>query len=266
MANPELVITDILDGTSGKLNRIRGWSFDRKFVATGVTGSKHEKIVKAYAMEGMPQIGDPHPAQPSAILEDFSGVSIDADGSVSGILQYRTPDRTVPTDDDVVITGSTTLSQVDTNVAFDGTILTTQYTYPTDYKELETLRGVTVDQPAIVSKLIPQPTETFTLIESDNPRVKSSIYVGKLNSETFLDGNAKTWMCTGIRWNSQNGGVTYQVSYDFQWRPDGWDEVIVFIDPQTAHPPIMSDATAKALGIKTYQIYQTIDLNGLDLT
>ena len=38
----------------------------------------------------------------------------------------------------------------------------TEYTYPDDYKELVSLRGDTVTQPAFATKLIPQPTEQFT--------------------------------------------------------------------------------------------------------
>ena len=260
----KVTFKDLVDGNTG-INMIRkGWTFIRMYKVSGLTGNGFAKVKAAYNEPDIPKLGDTHPDEPSVIVKEVNIISVSSD-TVEIAVKYAAPDVFLPSSTSVIIEVGSTLSQVDTNLDVNGNILQTQYTYPVDYKETPEFAGKTINHAGMVARLIPEPTLQLTILEFESPLVKSSIYVGKINSQTFEDGAPGTWMCTGIQGNSQDSGFTYTVTYSFQLRPDGWGQEVVFISSDTGEPPVFANPDELNLGIRNYQIYQAIDFNQLGL-
>lgn len=84
-------------------------------------------------------------------------------------------------------------------------------------------------------------------------RTKARDYVGTINKEPiFPDSNgvydvARMWLCTRLGGPSDDGGLSYNVTYEFQRNVDGWDKVVVFRNPDTGYPmqiPLSGDNQA----------------------
>ncbi len=255
---------DLIDGNSGTNILRKGWTFVRMYKVSGLTGDGFAKVKSAYNEPDIPKLGDTHPDEPSVIVKETNIVSVASD-TVEIAVKYAAPDLLQPSTTSVIIEVGSTLSQVDTNIDVNGNILQTQYTYPLLYAETPEFAGKTINHAGMVPRLIPEPTLRLTRLEDESPLIKSSIYVGKINSQIFEDGAPGTWMCTGIEGNSQDSGFTYTVTYSFQFRPDGWGQQIVFISSDTGEPPVFANPTEFNLGVRSYQIYEAIDFNQLDL-
>jgi hypothetical protein len=50
----------------------------------------------------------------------------------------------------------------------------------------------------------------------------------------------------------------YRFTFNFEYREDGWDPTVVFIDPETGEPP---DGLVDTEGVKTVTWYPTKNFN-----
>lgn len=72
-----------------------------------------------------------------------------------------------------------------------------------------------------------------------NPGNKSKQYTGAINADGNIFGDNKHfWMCTHLGGISDDGGVTYNVSYHFLRHPDTWNPTGVYRDPKTGAPVV----------------------------
>lgn len=91
--------------------------------------------------------------------------------------------------------------------------------------------------------------------EAVNPSNKAATYVGRVNSSTFLGKPAKTWLCGPIRGRSDDGGMTYVVTYELYYNPATWATRLFWEDDNGGtHDPVVS-----------VDIYKEANLNGLGL-
>jgi hypothetical protein len=143
--------------------------------------------------------------------------------------------------------------QVETNKTAQGNVITVGYS------------SGGADQGGLVSKLVPNTTISVTRRESGSPGFKSRTYVGKVNAGSWSrdpGALARTWLCTAITGRSTDGGSTYEVNYQFQYREETWDETVVYMDTETGRPAVgITDGD----GIEEYIIYQTANFNALGL-
>ncbi len=251
---------DLIEGNTGK-KTLDGWELNRMAVVTGVTGDGHAKIINAAAE--LPGINTAHPSLSTCLLREIIPESIDSN-TVKFRLIYSqaTPARFQPQLNTIEVGG--TLSQVQTNKDRDGNVISVSYEYPSSYKLDPNLQGKTVQTSSLVGKLAPEHTITFSRIEYSNPSPIAKGYVGTVNSmEWELDPGAApgTWLCTGIVGRSNDGGITFVVTYTFQYRPDTWSTVVQFIDPNTGVPP---DDLIEDTGIKTVYLYPETDFNNFN--
>ena len=65
-------------------------------------------------------------------------------------------------------------------------------------------------------------------------------------------GNAKQWLINSVRGTTRDGGFTYEMTLTFQFRTQGWDQFVVYINPDTGRPP--SDLVP-GTGSKTLQMF-----------
>lgn len=86
--------------------------------------------------------------------------------------------------------------------------------------------------------------------EQGSPGDKARTYVGTVNALPVFGDPARQWLCTAIEGTSADGGITYDVTYEFERSPylEGWDFVAVFTDRDTGEISSRSRLTM-------YQIY-----------
>ena len=264
---PPITYIDIVDGTSGKLTRM-GWEMRRKAVVTGVEGDGHARMLDATLVEGFPEINDPHPADNSILLREIIPVKLVSTDAIEFMLVYKESDPWTWSYEKPSIEIGATVSQIQTNKDYAGAVITVGWTPPSGYNEnvaAKPKEGVLHETSDTISILVPDHSITISKKEKASPQSKAKLYVGWANSGGWTwDKTAapRTWLCTGIVGRSDDGGKNYQVTYDFQYRADTWDSVVLYIDPNTGQPP--ADLIG-GTGIKTIQMYGTKNFSTLKL-
>lgn len=257
------VISDIIDNPTARFT-LDGWAMERTLVVTGVTGTGHTKILNAMNTSGVPALGTQHPSGADCYLREAIPTAIDSD-KVSIRLIYADPTNMSYRQQLNTIEVGGTLSQVPTIYDRLGVAMYTTYTYPADYEFNDKFKSVTVSQGGTANKFIPEHTIIKRRLEYANPSPLAIDFVGTVNmagwnlATSALEG---TWMCTGIVGRSNDGEVSWIVTYSFQYRFDTWATEMKFIDPHTGKEP--PDLVLNT-GIKYYELYTIMNFNLLGL-
>jgi len=279
------VTLDLLDGNQGKLST-EGWTLFRIAHVKNVSGVGTARLLTAATATGMPTIGDAHPSKATAFLESIEPISLATDiVKLRLIYKERFDTVQIQTSNDVIQDET----NYDDGLGIGGNpenprIIQVKYTYPSDYEYDDNLRGLTITQSALVSKMIPQRILVFRKRELFSPESLAETYVGTVNSELWRGGATRTWLCTGIDGSSSDGGIHWDNVYSFQYKRDLWQAVVVFIDPNTGKPPAdiidgPTDTSGVPLAVgdsggpgqtdeygrKAYAIYEQTDFNALPL-
>jgi len=247
---------DVIEGSAIFVSD-EGVEIRRIAVISEMTGDAASRMVDAVADPRLPEIGSTHPAYGTATLREKSGRPL-SHTAVEVTMLYRQENEEQSYDPyQSTIEVGTALSQESSTDDYQGNLVTVIY----NGKET----------PATFSKLIPQTTVVARRQETMSPLFKSREYVGKVNSGGWTcvaNTSARSWMCTRITGNSNDGGETFEVTYEFAYRPPtpegdpGWDKTVYYIDPTTGGMP---EDAVPGVGVKTVQIYEAIDFNGLGL-
>jgi len=226
----------------------------RVAIVTGLSAvNAYERQTEAADALGL-SINDPHPEIATARLQriDVEMVSHDTARCTLTYDHRDAADEASGGEEDSDIEVGASLVGEEVNTDINGNVMTVSYA---DHP----------DQSGLVSRLRPEVTMNYTRRESSSPGAKARSYVGTVNDGgwKFDPGSAaRTWLCTGIVGRSADGGDSWQVTYSFQYNPDGWGARVIWMDPDTGRPPSdLVDGT----GIKTYQIYEPKAFNGLGL-
>lgn len=271
------VVSDIIEGKASFT--FDGWVIERVFIVTGLTGEPYDKIIDALNTTGIPALGDAHPS--SSLEYCYLREAIPTiEGKANDIVRIRLiyANATWPTERQQVNTLEVggALSQIQTNKDRFGNTITVGYTYPADYAYDDALRGTFVETSGLVTKLVPERHIVKRRIEYSDPSLKADLYLGAVNSGPWsLDIGAATgtWLCTQLEGVSNDGGLTWVVTYAFQYRKDTWETTVTFIDPNTGRPPADLYTAAQAaadpdrsdVGIKDYEHYDIRNFNQLGL-
>lgn len=66
-------------------------------------------------------------------------------------------------------------------------------------------------------------------------------YVGKTNLDNQFNlaphCPENTWRCNAIEGESNDGGITYEMEFEFEEAPEGWDQTAAFTDETGRSPP-----------------------------
>ena len=150
--------------------------------------------------------------------------------------------------DEFTFRGSTALQQITTQFDSGGNQISVSH------------NGVT--QGGSVDVLAPGSTlELEFVTASASPGSVSTDWTGKVNSATWQGGAAGTWICTSVNFEPVDQVAAtpkYRFNFTFEYRDDGWDPSVVFIDPETGEPP---DGLVDGTGVKTVTYYATKDFN-----
>jgi hypothetical protein len=209
-----------------------GYTATRVFIAKTTAG---ETKLQVLSHPDIPQYADIHP--------DFDGIELvpiyalsrsctpeENDPAIFRVsIEYRRPDYTSvepgETANDALIQIGSSVTASKTEVDNAGSQI------------IVTLSGQP-DQTGSVEIQVPEMVLVFTRRESSSPLAKALTYAGKINSASLGGGTfaAQTLLCLGIDADTNDGGISYNVTYRFQYRPGTWVPTVVYIDPNTDMP------------------------------
>jgi len=265
-------VTDYLgEGFSGRV-KIDGMGkeFERLFLVSGVTGDPDTILYNAATAFGLPDYGDVHPSISGTYVREITAEPMRGSNTKALVrIIYRpssggTPDPD-PDSNDPMIELSGVTSDIMTDIDVDGTPISVDYTLteapsPPEYPYTDT-RLVPVP---IVS---PNATLSVSRIESAFPLAKIRTYRGTTNHTNWCvdpDAPARTWLCRNISASSRDGGASYLVRYDFEYRNSpptyNWDELVLWSNG--GNPPA---DLVEGVGRKTVQVYPQANFNLLNL-
>lgn len=277
------VILDIIDGNLAEQTET-GWRIDRIATVTGLSGSGYAKALQATTQSGMPRIGESHPALATAILRNIKVMSVTSEDVTIRMLYSE---DFYGEQNESVITGGATATQVETNQGYFVNSSGTPSTTKTDIRTFKGIKktGVLVESTgALVPVFTPDSTIEISRIEETSGSAlndKALKFVAKVNKGGWLlrpFHEERSWLCTGITFISTDGGKLYTVNYSFQYKKDLWDAEVVYLDPDTGRPlpnpddpdpntgekPEITDDTVYGPVYK-YQVHDTEDFNLLGL-
>lgn len=274
---------EIIDGSGGRKTRT-GWELDRIATVYHIDITVPASAVILYAVDVLENdgviIGSSHPSRSTLYLSDFEllGISTEA-------VKVRLIYKEYPFGDGVIRVGATT-SQVVSNVgllvnqttsvpALGVSDMKVKYTFPADYEGVnkEKYAGLEFETGVETSKLVPEQTIIITrqeIITGGDLNNLARTFVGATNSTDWNlvpEDDKRTWLCTGIEGISNDNGLTYIITYSFQYRKDKWDQVVIYIDPNTGRPPPdIAFGEGDVISSKNkYAVQDSEDFNGLGL-
>lgn len=215
---------------------VNGTSARRTFLVMGLTGTVSQRVLEALQVEGIPRRGDAHPGDQflpvlrvhAAILEEHAEL---AQVTVSyGIPEAA--DATEPSIEPVqVVRLGASVQTVQTMFDANGDLIVIDYA--SEAAQATILQPVTVEyqQPVRTRhyRRREHPTEEVAGV-SMTADAKSEFYAGRVNSVAIWGKAAGMWLCTSIEVDSDDGGASVVLDYNFQGAPPGrdWDAVAIY--------------------------------------
>jgi len=256
------VIADTVHGTQFDQSGFSRYSATRGYLVRGLTASGESKLAQALtASDGtttVPDYGDPFPGFESIQVTKKSVRPVPGNSSSAEVtVTYDVPGGTIdtgPPDDfgTPEIEVGATLETVETTLDNAGQPLLLQY---------DTGDGV-LDHVARVQINIPRNARRASRVEQTSPEARSRAFVGRVNSAGVWGSPPRTWLCAELRGRSNDGGQSWQVSYQFVYAADTWDRRLTFLNDAGQVP---SDAHLQPNAIKTFQVLPEADFTVLAL-
>lgn len=216
------IVEDILSNMEVTESR-EGFSAVRTFIAT-------EVYVIEDLLRQLPQIGQPYPHTTLKLFVSSRNISAMGEPTTWRAVVNYAP-ATVEENKTVVnISGS--VNEVETNKDSDGVVFDALSSKQDKYKLISPYIPT-------VRKLAPGLTIQITKRVLGIAAVLSdaSGLVGKIGTKAnFVWRTGDEWLCTRVSASSPDGGSNYDVTYEFQFNPDGWVQDVFLKDPNTGAP------------------------------
>lgn len=290
-----ILAIDLIDNLDGELGG-DGYKFTRTAIVQNpvmdpgdnppLYPSAATRIYEAIHDSEMPKIGDPHPAISSVILTNIRAVAVDTK-TVTLELTYNTPRWTHykwKANDPAQVSCENSLIQTETSKQlFTNTYLTpVSYTYkagtvcpwkPTKTDdEGEEVENLLLEDVTIQSELplVPAyiPSRIYTVrkivkgLSMADLELINHTFQGRVNAGGWRGYNPRTWLCVGITWFSTDLSGEYEVTLQFQYKPDTYDVTVMYICPWTGKAPSdVTNLSTQPDAIKTYQVLPTANFS-----
>lgn len=265
------VVEDVIGEASVNVDS-SGVTATRMFIVHELGGSKESRVARALVAPRVPQYGHPHPGLSGVYVTQIAAKLIPNDiDSVMVTITYKTPDsKKGGASNKLKISTGATLQNVQTTFlapdAQGKQLLLPKVTYKWGAKD-GAIRpnGKTDAQGGVVDVMVAVPFVRFIRKEKTHPLDKNIQFCNTVNSATFLGKKTRTWWCSRLDGDSDDEGLTYLVNYEFQYRPEGWDVDMVFIDSATGKPPAGIDDPPGNGVVRGNKIYASQDFSTLNL-
>jgi len=262
---------NFVEGTSVTLDA-QGSTAVRVFILQDVPGNTDSKLWNATQDSRIPPYGDPHPVIPGLQVtqvvatplsdRDNAHVRVEVTYSVPNISDDVPFDQDTTPEEKGVMSLSAALVTEETNFDRNGRPLLVQYTGTLVDSEGNQVEVDNDEQIATLEIPRVMPVVSFTRRETESPIDAVQSLVGTINSRSIGGFAEKTILLTRIDASSQDGGLTFDVTYEFQHNERGWTSTVAWIDPETDRPP--TDVTSTN-GLADYELYREADHHFLRL-
>jgi len=258
------VISEIKDGGSVSFGQ-DGVQCTRIFFVTELVGAVTRRLYDAAFVSGVPRRGEAHPSIPSIIATSVQVEPIESGAKVTVNYQQPAYDAKEPDEtEQAIIRVGSTVQEASTSRDKDGEVIKVKFTYVPVDEDGNQGEQITIDYVPVLLYQVASSTLDYQRRESRNPMQKSIKYTANVNKFDIAGFKARTLLCAGIDGESSDGGVSYLVTYRFQYNPDTWDAEFFYIDPETGQPH--QDVTVQpANGYGTAKIYKELDFSALNV-
>lgn len=230
----ELSRTVIVDGLTGNGAAKINAAYDALSTANVVIYSAHPEEPNLFLLERNPEVVGPNTVRVRLQYRQLSGIAPPSTSNATNAINTS--------NSHVSIEGGASCIQISVNRAYISVngANTTNSEVPIYVSWTDPADEEVHEQGGFVPAMQPQLTKAFTRTENTEPLNTARSFVGKINVGPWSGDPAASngeWLCTGITWRSDDGGLTYGVNYGFQYRNGGWAEWCVYSDPATGRPP-----------------------------
>lgn len=248
----------------------------------GLTGNPAVRLYRATRAPGIPRYGEYHAAIPYLPVTNVEAVYADPGTSDIAIITITYGFETSGTQYFLNEPGDTTATLPQIEILTTVQPVRTQFEIDpeTGNKKQIVVRYILEDeatgtsteaeQGGSVEYMLPMETVRYMRREVRDPQFKAREYIGTINVYSVFGDAPHMWMCTRLGGPSDDGGATFNVTYEFQRHPDSWDVVVVPTDPETGQPQVLTDEDAAATGpeavLRPRRIYDLADFWTLNLT
>ena len=263
------VVENLVDGLEMSIGP-DGAEVTERYLVSGLTGSSRARGWNALNDPGVPVQGQSHPIVPNVFVLNKSIEVIDPEiVKVSVNYGVPRPEDSQPGENQgqnnqgVIRVGSTVQSLV-TQKDKDGNDLFVSI----DIEETDEDGIVTTTNAKQLGEVeiqIPRMVLSLDRKENGTPGALARTYVGAVNVSPIWGDPERTWLCSRIEGVSNDGGRTYNVTYEFVLNPDGWDAGIVFIDSETDRPHEQVRTSGNINGFKQFRINKERNFSPLNL-
>jgi hypothetical protein len=230
------VRTDTLTDISCVEDNGRVVELVRELLVTGITATDYRCLYEVLDDVGIPTVNSYPTDHPEMRLVKRSVAMLERDTKQARVrLEY------IPYGMDelnFVLRGGTSLNQTETSFNRFGVQIVPYHTFPSDDPDFP---SETIYRGGTANVLMPSTTLVGTgVLRSDWPVSISRRWVGSVNSHGWKTGNPGTWLCTSCTFDPHNLGVAptqWRYTFEFQFKWDGWQPIVSFIDERTGKPP-----------------------------
>lgn len=275
---------DLIEETSLDVSLSGGTSTRRKGIVEGLDGPPEARLTNALRAAGVPLVGDFHPHLPIIVLRLSAQLAESSPSKAYVTVEYGVPQagpgapENDPDDEGAAPTIEiiSTVQTVTTNFDVDGEPLVVGYII----EDQDAGTSTPDEQIAEGQVQIPLRAKVFKRLERNDPSDKSKRFVGHVNAAEVYGDPPRTWLCTRLDGVSNDGGLSYEVTYEFQQSPNmgppkdifgasvvdgtgrisqGWDSVFAY---HGSDGKIPKDVMAGD-GIRLYRMYPEAEFHRL---
>jgi len=265
-----IVREDILKGTGGSKD-IHGWRTIKRIVIVDGLGEASDPggwvaiMDEAFDAAGI-SVGDAHPDISTIYLQDAEVEALDKHQVKLTLTYARLDFRFISGFEDGAVEVGASVIARETNKDKNGTEMFLSYSYPKGYQRSPHDTPLTEASEADVqghmaTVMWPQVVWTVNQVETISKadlKTKAKTYVGKVNSGVWDGCAAGTVLCMRIQGRSTDGGVHFNVQYEYEYRAETWDHIALYIR-DNGKPPPETDANS----LKTYRLQSEADFSSL---
>lgn len=263
------------------------------YLVEDVTGAGARTLMEVLRAPGLPRRGDPFDGNDALFVRTLNVTNIeDCTTKWEVVVEYGWPETIGGPFDNPPDAEAVPMLEIDstvvikrTNIDVDGNLIRIEGYHASIYDddglpigskaEAEPIQGGMVDVPVSLTVLRYSRREPPVDNRNRGVAFKSMLYTGKTNIEpidasgTGQWADPHTWLCTRLGAVSDDGGLTFNVTYEFTFNPDKWRATAVYIDPKTGQPgdnlSILDTHTMSGNGVKTFQVVGAANFRLLDL-